>query len=205
MLLGLDFDNTLISYDTLFHLVAVDWGLIPIDLPAQKNCVRDYLRQQNREDEWTRMQGEVYGNRITEAVSFPGVLPTLQKLTQLRVPMCIVSHKTRTPYQGPAYDLHQAARNWLTQQGFFSPSGLNWGTGQVFFELTKQEKVNRIVELGCSHYIDDLPEILEMLPGTVQPILFAPGGEVPTPTGWQQFQSWSDLPQLMLEFFKEKL
>lgn len=197
MLLGLDFDNTLICYDTLFHRVALDQGLIPADLPAQKNCVRDYLRQQDQEDQWTHMQGEVYGARITEAESFPAVLPTLQGLAQTGLSMRLVSHKTRTPYQGPAYDLHQAARNWLTAQGFFSPAGLNWGADQVFFELTKQEKVKRIVDLGCSHYIDDLPEILEMLPASVQPILFAPGGAVAVPEHWHQFHHWADLPQLL--------
>jgi hypothetical protein len=60
--------------------------------------------------------------------------------------------------------------------GLFLPGWVELGPDQVFFEVTKQEKVNRIVTLGCSHYIDDLPEILEMLPDPVQPILFAPAG-----------------------------
>jgi hypothetical protein len=197
MLLGLDFDNTLICYDSLFHRVALERGLIPADLPAQKNCVRDYLRQKNQEDDWTHMQGEVYGARITEAESFAEVIPTLQGLAQAGLPMRIVSHKTRTPYQGPAYDLHQAARDWLTAQGFLSVSGLNWSPDQVFFELTKVDKVKRITDLGCSHYIDDLPEILNMLPDSIQKILFSPGGAVPIPPTWQQFQNWYDLPQLL--------
>jgi hypothetical protein len=197
MLLGLDFDNTLICYDALFHRVALERGLVPLDLPAQKNRVRDYLRQHNQEDQWTHMQGEVYGGRITEAESFPGVMPTLQQLARTDLPMCIVSHKTRTPYQGPAYDLHQAARDWLTTQDFFSPLGLNWSADQVFFEVTKEEKAQRIVDLGCSHYIDDLPEILAMLPNTVQRILFAPGGEVSVPKDWHQFQRWNQLPPLL--------
>lgn len=196
MLLGLDFDNTLICYDTLFHRVALDRGLIPANLPAQKTCVRDYLRQQDQEDQWTHMQGEVYGSRITEANPFPQMLNTLQGLASAGIPMRLISHKTRHPYKGPAYDLHQSARNWLDIQGFFSPTGLNWGIDQVFFEITKQEKVHRIVSLGCSHYIDDLPEILEMLPPTVQPILFSPDGAVTLPQGWHQFHHWGDLPQL---------
>lgn len=197
MLLGLDFDNTLICYDSLFHRVALDRGLIPADLPAQKNCVRDYLRQKNQEDDWTHMQGEVYGARITEAESFAGVIMTLEGLAQAGLPMRIVSHKTRIPYQGPAYDLHQAARDWLTAQGFFSTTGLNWSPGQVFFELTKVDKIQRIIDLGCSHYIDDLPEILDMLPDSIQKILFSPSGAVPTPPTWHQFQNWGDLPQLL--------
>jgi hypothetical protein len=197
MLLGLDFDNTLICYDSLFHRVALDRGLIESDLPAQKNCIRDYLREQNQEDEWTHIQGEVYGARINEAESFSGVITTLEGLARSGIEMCIVSHKTRTPYRGPSYDLHQAAHSWLTNQGFFSPSGLNWQPTQVFFELTKTDKIQRIVNLGCSHYIDDLPEILEMLPSTVHPILFAPGGEVLIPEGWYQFHDWSQLPELL--------
>ena len=197
MLLGLDFDNTLICYDNLFHRVALEQGLIPANLPAQKNCVRNYLREQDQEDRWTHMQGEVYGARITEAEAFPQMLATLQEFANAGLPMRLISHKTPTPYQGPAYDLHQAARQWLTAQGFFSPMGLNWTPDQVFFEVTKQEKVDRIVNLGCSHYIDDLPEILEMLPATVQPILFAPSGAVAAPERWHQFHHWGDLPQLL--------
>ena len=59
MRLGFDFDNTLISYDLLFHRVALDKGLIHKDLLKQKNAVRDYLRDMGAEDEWTRLQGEV--------------------------------------------------------------------------------------------------------------------------------------------------
>ena len=197
MLLGLDFDNTLICYDTLFHRVAFERGLISSDIPAQKNCVRDYLRQCNQEDEWTHMQGEVYGARINEAEAFTGMFPTLQMLTQTGISMRIVSHKTLTPYLGPAYDLHQAARNWLTIQGFFAPSGLNWKNDQVFFELTKIEKVKRIVDLGCSHYIDDLPEILEMLPDSIERILFSQTSEISVPEGWHLLQNWTDLPELL--------
>jgi len=203
MLLGLDFDNTLICYDNLFHRVALEQGLIPANLPAQKNCVRDYLREQDQEDRWTHMQGEVYGTRITEAEAFPQMLATLQEFANAGLPIRLISHKTPTPYQGPAYDLHQAARQWLTAQGFFSPMGLNWTPDQVFFEVTKQAKVDRLVALGCSHYIDDLPEILEMLPATVQPILFAPGGAVAVPDGWHQFHHWGDLPHLLPTWDKD--
>lgn len=210
MLLGLDFDNTLIDYDALFHRVAREWGLIPDELPARKNQVRDYLRMQNQEDAWTRMQGEVYGWRILEASSYEGMKQTLQALNHAGIPMCIVSHKTLVPYQGPAYDLHQAARDWLAHQGFFSPAGLNWGPGQVCFELTKAAKVERIAALGCTHYVDDLPEILELLPAYIHKILFAPTGCLENSaslavkndgdesrSSWLILRAWVDLPGLL--------
>lgn len=196
-MLGFDFDNTLISYDRLFHRVAVDEALIPESVPAQKNAVRDFLREQGREDEWTRLQGAVYGGRILEAEPFPGMRDIIGKLSRNKVLMCIVSHKTRTPYLGEPLDLHLAARNWLAQQGFHDPKGFGWREDQVFFEVTKEAKVSRIAQLGCTHYVDDLPEILEMLPEGVEKILFAPNGIARTSSSWRTMESWEDLPRLL--------
>ena len=49
-LIGLDFDNTLISYDQLFFTCALEDGLIPASLSADKMAVRDHLRESGRED-----------------------------------------------------------------------------------------------------------------------------------------------------------
>jgi hypothetical protein len=197
MRLGLDFDNTLISYDRLFRQVALEKGLIPEQTPPQKNAVRDYLRQQGREDEWTRLQGEVYGGRILEAEPYPGMRDALAALSARRVPMCIVSHKTRTPYLGTPCDLHAAARSWLTQEGFHDEGGLAWSHDQVYFEATKDAKVARILALGCTHYVDDLPEILAMLPDAVEKILFSVDGTVSSSSAWKRMSSWDQLPALL--------
>ena len=197
MILGLDFDNTLISYDELFYQVALDKGLIPSDLSKTKNAVRDYLRQAGKEDEWTLLQGEVYGSRIQEAIAFEGMQEALKKISTQSERIFLVSHKTRTPYMGRQYDLHQAAMGWLQGHAFFDIEGLGWEENQVFFELTKEEKLQRIVQLGCTHYIDDLPEILEMLPDTVQKILFTPNKAGVIPKGWRRLEEWSLLPELL--------
>ena len=52
MVLGLDFDNTIIKYDELFHKVAFEKNLIPADLPKEKNTVRNYLREKNIENDY---------------------------------------------------------------------------------------------------------------------------------------------------------
>ena len=52
MVLGLDFDNTIIRYDELFHKIACEKDLIPSDLPTEKNAVRDYLREKNIENKF---------------------------------------------------------------------------------------------------------------------------------------------------------
>jgi hypothetical protein len=197
MYLGLDFDNTLISYDRLFRRVALDKALIPEETPPQKNAVRDYLRQQGIEDEWTRLQGEVYGSRILEAEPYPGMQAALKGLSDRQIPMCIVSHKTHTPFLGEPWDLHAAARSWLEQQGFHDHNRMGWSEDQVFFELTKEAKVARIVALGCTHYVDDLPEILVMLPDKVEKILFVSGEVAGKYPDWRLMRSWQELPTLL--------
>ena len=41
---------------------------------------------------------------------------------------------------------------------------MNWSEKNIFFEQTKMDKIERIVGLECTHYVDDLSEILELLP-----------------------------------------
>ena len=173
-LLGLDFDNTLVRYDNLFHQLALEKDLITDLIPANKIAIRNYLRDHKKEEDFTLLQGEVYGSRILEAEPAEGMLKALTELRQQRIPMVLVSHKTRTPYKGPAFDLHQAAWSWLDKYGFFHRDGMGWTQEQVFFEETKQDKISRIEALGCTHYIDDLPEILDMLPTKIHAILYDP-------------------------------
>jgi len=197
MRLGFDFDNTLISYDQLFHRVALDKSLILAEIPKQKNAVRDSMRERGIEEEWTRLQGEVYGSRILDGEPYPGMLATLRQLADKNIPMSIVSHKTRFPYLGEPWDLHAAARGWLQKQGFLDAKGLAWSEDQIFFEPTKQEKIARILSLGCTHYVDDLPEILAMLPTHVERILFAPNQYVQGQPDWKRMSSWQELPFIL--------
>ena len=49
MIFGLDFDNTIVSYDSLFHKGAVELNLINQDFSVNKIKIRDYLRSINKE------------------------------------------------------------------------------------------------------------------------------------------------------------
>ena len=197
MVLGIDFDNTIIKYDELFHKIACEKGLISAELPKQKNAVRNHLRETGVEDEWTIIQGEVYGERIKEAVPFSGTLETLQMLNAKQIPINIVSHKTREPYLGPKRDLHAAALSWLKLNRIIDTEGPGVNEDQVFFEVTKEDKINRIVQIGCTHYLDDLPEILEMIPDGINKILFSPNGEGILNRNWTVIKSWKELPSVL--------
>ena len=95
--LGLDFDNTLIRYDDVFYNVAIKKDLIPSFVSPDKQSVKQYLIENGRQDDWTELQGEVYGPRISEATVFDGALEIIQSLSNVGVEICLISHKTRTP------------------------------------------------------------------------------------------------------------
>jgi hypothetical protein len=188
--IGIDFDNTIVSYDALFHKVAVEQGLVSPAIPVNKVLVRDHLREIGQEDRWTEMQGYVYGARMGEAISYPGALEFFQRAVNAGHDLAIVSHKTRHPYMGPKYDLHAAAREWVGNHLVINGVPI-LPPQKVFFELTKEEKLARVASLRCDVFIDDLPEILSApsFPKFVRPILFDP--ERNHQESIPSFSSWS--------------
>ena len=148
--------------------------MIGVWVSKDKSDVRDFLRGENRERDWTELQGYVYGPRMAEAQPFPGVLEFFARAVREGLPLHIISHKTRTAVEGPAYDLQKAARDWLAAQGFFDPTRIGLSPACVHFGITRPEKINFIRTTGCTHFIDDLEEtFLEaVFPPGVAKILF---------------------------------
>jgi hypothetical protein len=197
MIIGVDFDNTMVRYDELFHRIAMERALIPPTLPARKNKVRDFLRRQNRERDWTELQGHVYGPRMAEAQPFPGVVAFFSRAVSQDVPIHIISHKTRAAVVGPAYDLQQTAREWLAQQGFFDPARIGLSPERVHFGETRQEKIRFIQQIGCTHFIDDLEETFleEKFPAGVVKILFGARHPPPGLPAVQAAETWSHISE----------
>ena len=200
MRIGVDFDNTIVSYDRLFHKVAVEGGHVPPETGASKLAVRDLLRTQGREQQWTEMQGYVYGARMMEAEPFPGVVDVIARLKAASIDVEIVSHKTRYPIVGPAYDLHEAARAWIDKNLVRDGVPLIPMT-RVFFELTKDEKVARIASSQFTLFIDDLPEILVHpgFPKQTLPVLFNPTKNEIVPQRAKLATSWPALENMLKE------
>jgi hypothetical protein len=197
--IGVDFDNTIVCYDELFHRVAAEQGLMPASVAATKGAVRAYLEERGQGDVWTELQGYVYGVRLSGAALFPGVVESFRRWVAAGVPVCIISHKTRYPAKGPPYDLHEAAQQWLEMQGFYDPRRIGLARDRVYFELTQQAKVNRINEVGCSVFIDDLPEVLTKpdFPAAAQRILFDPHRQIVPAPGLDHAASWTEIEQLI--------
>jgi hypothetical protein len=197
MRIGIDFDNTIACYDGVFHRAGLERGLIPADLAGSKNAVRDHLNGSGRKDEFTLLQGYVYGSRMDLVAPYAGISEFVAAAKTKGHTLFVISHKTQTPILGPSHDMHAAARGFLERNALV-------GTGMipaanVFFELTKESKVARAATLGCDVFIDDLPEILAMpgYPPQLRAILFDPDNHHAAAT-FERHTSWANISSALL-------
>jgi FMN phosphatase YigB (HAD superfamily) len=205
MRIGIDFDNTIACYDGVFHEAALERALIPAGLAEDKTSVRDHLRRLGRDADFTELQGYVYGARMDLVALYPGLVETLRQAHAQGHELYIVSHKTKTPFAGPAYDLHAAARDFLRARAVMGEQPGQIAPERVYFELTKEDKVARVAALGCDVFIDDLPEILAMdgFPQGLRAILFDPddhyAGASRDGRGFERCRSWAEIGDLLRE------
>lgn len=190
--LGLDLDNTLISYDKLFYKLAKEKGLIDQSVKENKISVRDFLREKGQDVLFTELQGQVYGPRIIEAEPSDGMLTTLKQLKKWEIKMAIVSHKTRYPIRGEKHDLHKSAIKWLHENQFFNSDGLDFSMDDIIFEESKEQKIKRIKEKNFDYYIDDLPEIVEAISDFTKPILYDPNNKYKSSTQYLKIKTWAE-------------
>ena len=135
------------------------------------------------------------------AALFDGALEALTQLAGSGWEIVIVSHKTKTPFLGPPYDLHAAAHGFLHASELLKPRG---PVSKAWFETTKEEKIQRIALERCDAFLDDLPEILLMpeFPTPTRKLLFAPNQEAKTlcsatSPAIAQVHSWTELPAVL--------
>jgi len=198
--IGLDLDNTIINYGSLFYDVALEKKWIPIGCQKDKIGVREYLQAKGRNDLWTELQGLIYGPYLTEAVPYSGVDDFLLECRRLNVPVWIVSHKTRFPAVGFQYDLHASASAWLFTSGLIHDKTGGVNKDRIIFCETRSEKIAAIVKLQITHFVDDLPEVFldADFPKETTRYLYAPEGIQLQPSYCESVSSWQDLKMIIL-------
>jgi hypothetical protein len=198
-LIGIDLDNTLVCYDELFHFAAHQEGLVELSAPKSKERIRDAIRLLPRgENKWTRLQAIVYGPRMSGATAFEGSASFLRHCSERGTKAVIVSHKTHfATLDGKQVDLRESALTWMRAKKFFDADGCGLSPDDVFFESTRSEKIERIRSLGCTHFIDDLAEVLaeSSFPRNVAKLLFAPHGANSEGRGIKAFRTWRQLDE----------
>jgi hypothetical protein len=199
--IGLDLDNTIIDYGSLFYNVALEKKWIPLECSKDKTGVREYLQTKGRNDLWTELQGLIYGPFLTEAVPYEGVDVFLLECRKLKIPVWIISHKTRFPAAGFQYDLHAAASAWLLASGLIQNETGGVNKDRVLFCETRSEKIAAIIRYQLTHFVDDLPEVLfdAGFPKATTRYLYAPNGIQMRLPACEGVNSWQDLKRIILD------
>jgi hypothetical protein len=200
MRIGLDFDNTIVCYDNAIARLADELFHLPEEVPRTKLGLRDHLRSEGRESEWTAFQGELYGPGMRYAQPFEGAITTMQELTADGHNLTIVSHRSRFPYAGRRYDLHQAAQEWIATRleiAVIFPTNSN----SVHFMESRQDKLAKIAETDCTVFLDDLREVLEApeFPSLTVGILFSPNNYCAQVDGQLTISNWKQLVSKVAE------
>lgn len=194
---GIDFDNTLVTYDEVLAKIAHEKGLVDFQLGESKRKIRDRIRRlPNGEIEWQRCQALLYGPRISEAKLIEGVPHFFELCRQHSVKVYVVSHKTEfSRFDNTGTNLRTAALAWMASNAFFEPDGLGLTEGSIFFADSRQEKINRISALQCTDFVDDLEEtFLEVtFPRSTGRILYEPGRETAAPAGVLLMKTWQEI------------
>ena len=177
MKIGIDFDNTIASYDTLFHEVALRENFISGKWSGcGKTELRNYLRTQpDGEKTWMKLQGLVYGKYMHGAEMMPGVANFFLSCKVRNHRILIVSHKTEYGHYDPKkISLRNEALKWMESKHFFDPEYYGINNEDIYFADTRKEKVEKIAHLKCSWFIDDLPDVFKEnhFPSKTKKILF---------------------------------
>jgi len=198
--IGLDLDNTLIIYDRVFSEAVVELGLLPSDhgLATKTEIKSALISRAGNEDDWMRLQGQVYGRFIGRAILCPGAGDFLRMARGAGARLSIVSHKTRFGHFDPdRVDLWDAALGWLQSEGFFDAHGFGLDPADVHFRETRAEKIAQIATIGCEVFVDDLAEVLldESFPAAAQKIWFNSDPKARARGSLTPRRSWAEIAQ----------
>lgn len=171
----LDLDHTIINYSkSLSKLVENYYGPDFAPEPLDKSRLKLIIEQKYGNAMWTRIQSDLYTNYIKYAKPYDGVIDFLEFLKHNRIRYFIVSHKTQFSFSSPKLNLHVSAINWIHRNLLSIENEKYFSEKNIFFEESIAKKISRITAINPTFHIDDLPEIISLLPFNIKGILFSP-------------------------------
>lgn len=166
--IGLDLDNTLIDFSVAAQFYALKVGLENIRSMSE---LKEVLKAQNDFD-WQKAQSWIYTEGLNYAKPAKGWDELIENCDKFNIELYIVSHKSKfSPKEFGHLNLHFHANRWLKE--VLNSSTIPSVKG-IFFEPSREKKIEKIRELGLTKFVDDLPEVFdhENFPKNVQKIQF---------------------------------
>ena len=138
MRIGIDFDNTIASYDHVFYETAVKLGLCEESTAPIKSSIKEcVVGLPDGQKKWQALQGKVYGPLMHQARLFPGLGRFLLVAFWLGHTIFIISHKTKLGhFDETKTPLRAVSLDWMRRNSFFDPGEYNLNEENVFFSDT---------------------------------------------------------------------
>jgi hypothetical protein len=203
--IGIDLDNTIISYDQAFAVAAERQGLVAPDNDLNKDKVRSLVRAlPDGERSWQQLQGHVYGKGIGLATLFRGVERFLWRCHNRSIDVEIVSHKTRFGHHDlEQISLRDAADRFLAERGVVGVDSAP--ISSVSYFDSRDDKITYISEGKFDWFIDDLPEVVCDHRLNTSPMVLFGANSSSEKLNDQSFTaiSWDEVEQKVLGAWKE--
>jgi hypothetical protein len=195
---GIDLDNTIISYNNSFLRLAKKYNLNKRKV-LNKNILKKNIIKKFGMSEWTKCQGKIYGKEILINNSYEDVKKNLLFLKK-KFNIFLISHRSKYPYLGKKIDLHKQATKWLNKKKFLGKKKI-FEKKNIFFETSLQKKIIRINKLNCQIFIDDLLLVLKRLPISVAKIHFTNNVRY-TFSNYYVMKKWKFLPLVLKKILR---
>ena len=200
--IGVDFDNTIADYDLVFEEVAVDMGFLGGRNFLSKADVKNAIISQKDGDiNWQRLQGQIYGKYMHKAKVFPGFTEFLLLAKIKGFTISVVSHKSEFGhFDDNKISLRSEALKWIIHNKLIEPDLFKLQKKDIYFEATREEKIQRIITLGCNFFVDDLEEVFneKNFPVEINKFLFDPLDKKINSKNFVTINSWRSLTKLIL-------
>lgn len=193
--LGIDLDNTIICYDDLIHNLAKK-KFTRINLSKNiksKKIIKNKIIKVYDNNQWTKLQGIIYGEKILEAKVFDNFKEGIQKLKN-EFEIFIISHKTNKPVIGKNINLRSSAKNFLKKNGISFCKDELINKDKILFASTQKEKIKIIKNKKIDIFIDDLDIVLQGLPNQIKKIHFSK-----KKYKFENIYSWKKITQELLK------
>lgn len=174
MIIGIDLDNTIISYDNAFICQAKSSNLIQPSFGGSRSDLRkEIFSQENGKTEWMKLQGQIYSHCMNQAEIMPFFQNFVQSAREKSIRLVVISHKTMFGHFDDEHvNIRETAVRWMEENDFFNLMGFS--KNDILFCDTQENKINAINNAKCDYFIDDLMEILvnESMSKSTKKILF---------------------------------
>jgi hypothetical protein len=164
MRIGIDIDNTVLSYDAAFRNAANALLQLGLKHGIDKEEIKEFVVSSHGEASWTKLQGIVYSAVPRDVTVKEGFLAFIAQARVEKVEVAYVSHKTKFALSGPKKNMRNPVKSLMKAQGLISPKTPG---AKIYFRQSLEEKIDTINSFHFDFFIDDLASVLAgIIPST---------------------------------------